>query len=67
MATVIFSGQVLSDVIRVVDFGIGAAPRIVVEQQQPADAMGGHGWSRMEPIPGRTLEALLIAAHVVPV
>lgn len=65
MASIIFSGQVRSDVLRVVDFGIGAVPRIVVEQQQPADAMGGHGWSRLDPIPGSTLEALLIAAHVV--
>lgn len=65
MATVLFSGAVLTQVIRVVDMGTGQTPRILVELQQPADAMGGHGWSPMDPIPRPTLEALLIAAHVI--
>lgn len=65
MATVIFSGVVLTNTLRVVDEGAGANPRIIVEQQQPADAMGSRGWSPMDPIPRATLEALLLAAHVI--
>jgi hypothetical protein len=65
MATVLFSGPVLQQVTRVVDIGAGANPRIVVELQQPVDAMGGHGWTQLDPIPRVTLEALLLAAHLI--
>jgi hypothetical protein len=65
MASVIFSGVVLGGTMRVVDLGAGAVPRVVVEQQQSADAMGGHGWGPVDPIPRATLEALLLAAHVI--
>lgn len=65
MANVIFSGPVLNQTLRVVDHGAGTDPRIVVEVQQPPDAMGGRGWSKLDPIPRDTLQALLIAAHVI--
>ncbi|HZM54127.1 MAG TPA: hypothetical protein VFC03_03785 [Acidimicrobiales bacterium] len=65
MATILFSGPVLANTLRVIDLGAGQVPRVIVEQQQPADAMGGHGWSPMDPIPRATLEALLLAAHVI--
>jgi hypothetical protein len=65
MATVIFSGLVQTNTLRVVDMGVGTTPRIIVEQRQPPDAMGGFGWSPLDPIPRATLEALLIAAHVI--
>lgn len=65
MAVVLFSGPVLTQTLRVIDLGAGQVPRILVEQQQPADAMGGHGWAPMDPIPRPTLEALLLAAHVI--
>jgi hypothetical protein len=65
MATVLFSGPVVGLTLRVVDNGTGATPRIVVEQRQPADAMGGLGWAPFDPIPRATLEALLLASHVI--
>jgi hypothetical protein len=65
MAVVIFSGPVGQATMRVVDMGAGLTPRIIVEQQQIPDAMGTRGWSSMDPIPRATLEALLIAAHVI--
>lgn len=65
MANVIFSGVVLASTMRVVDLGAAAVPRIIVEIRQSPDAMGGFGWSPMDPIPRATLEALLIAAHVI--
>lgn len=65
MAVVLFSGAVLSSTMRVVDLGAGAVPRVIVEQQQQVDAMGGHGWAGVDPIPRATLEALLLAAHVI--
>lgn len=65
MATVIFSGLVAGNTMRVVDAGAGANPRITVEMRSPADAMGTQGWGRFDPIPTPVLEALLIAAHVI--
>jgi hypothetical protein len=65
MATVIFSGAVQANTMRVVDMGAGQTPRIIVEIRQPADAMGGMGWGQLDPIPRGTLEALLLAAHVI--
>lgn len=65
MASVIFSGVVLTNTMRVVDNGTGTAPRIIVEVRQPADAMGGFGWSPFDPIPRATLEALLLASGVI--
>jgi hypothetical protein len=65
VAAIIFSGLVLTNTLRVVDLGVGQVPRIIVEQRQPADAMGGFGWTQLEPIPRATLEALLLAAHVI--
>lgn len=65
MATVIFSGAVLSQTLRVVDSGSGSVPRITVEIRESPDAMGGAGWAKLDPIPTPTLEALLIAAHVI--
>lgn len=65
MATVLFSGPVTGNTLRVVDLGAGTTPRIVVEVRLPADAMGGLGWSPFDPIPRATLEALLLAAGVI--
>lgn len=65
MAVVLFSGPVLSQTIRVVDEGVGTNPRVIVEVQQSADAMGGRGWLPVDPISRATLEALLLAAHVI--
>jgi hypothetical protein len=65
MAIVIFTGPVGGQTMRVVDMGAGQLPRVVVELQQPADAMGGHGWAPLDPIPALTLGALLLAAHVI--
>jgi hypothetical protein len=65
MAVVIFSGAVSGQTMRVVDMGAGQTPRVVVEVQMVADAMGGRGWGPVDPIPGATLGALLLAAHVI--
>jgi hypothetical protein len=65
VANVIFQGQVLGQLMRVVDLGAGLTPRLIVESQQPPDAMGGHGWAPNDPITRATFEALLIAAHIV--
>lgn len=65
VATILFSGLVDGQTIRVVDKGSGAQPRLVVEQRQPADAMGTFGWSLVDPISRQTFEALLIGAGVV--
>jgi hypothetical protein len=65
VASVIFSGIVLQQTIRVVDLGSPSTPRIVVEIRQPADSLGGYGWATMDPISRATLEALLLAAHVI--
>jgi hypothetical protein len=65
MATIIFSGVVLTETLRVVDMGVGTSPRIIVEMQQQPDAMGSRGWSSRDSISQRTLEALLLAAHVI--
>ena len=65
MATIIFQGTVLNQVTRVVDMGSGVVPRVYVELAQPPDHMGGVGWSVLDPIPGATLGALLLAAHVI--
>jgi hypothetical protein len=65
VATILFNGLVLSNTLRVIDMGAGATPRIIVEQRWAADAMGGFGWSSLDPIPRATLEALLLAAHVI--
>lgn len=65
MATIIFSGPVQGNTLRVVDMGTGSNPRVVVEVQQPPDSMGARGWSTMDPIPGATLAALLLASHVI--
>ena len=65
MANVIFSGAVGGQTMRVVDMGTGQLPRVVVELQQTADAMGGRGWAPLDPIPALTLGALLLAAHVI--
>jgi hypothetical protein len=65
LAQVLFAGPVLANTLRVVDLGAGATPRVVVEQQQPADALGSHGWAPLDPIPRATLEGLLLAAHVI--
>lgn len=65
MAAVIFQGEVLDQLVRVVDGGSGTVPRIVVEIQQSPDAMGGRGWSNLDPIPRETLEQLLIASGVI--
>jgi hypothetical protein len=45
--------------------GVGTSPRIIVEMQQQPDAMGSRGWSSRDSISQRTLEALLLAAHVI--
>lgn len=65
VATILFSGLVAGQAMRVVDRGAGAVPRLVVEQQQPADAMGTFGWSQVDPIPRQTFEALLVNSGVV--
>jgi hypothetical protein len=65
MATVLWTGQIAEGGFRVVDMGAGQTPRLIVEQQSPADAMGGHGWNRFEPIPRDVFEGILIAAGVV--
>jgi hypothetical protein len=65
VAVVVFSGPVQTMTLRVVDLGSGQSPRVVVEMRQPPDAMGGTGWAQMDPIPRATLEALLIASHVI--
>jgi hypothetical protein len=63
---VAWTGVIDNETYRVVDNGIGADPRLVVELRQQADAMGARGWSRFEPIPRRVFEQMLIAAKVVP-
>jgi hypothetical protein len=65
MASILFSGVIASQTIRVVDLGAAFTPRLFVEQQQPADAMGTRGWAPLDPIPRATLEALLLATHVI--
>lgn len=65
MASIIWSGVVANSTLRVIDLGVGNAPRLVVESQQPADAMGTHGWSRFDPIPGVVFEGILLAAGVI--
>jgi hypothetical protein len=65
MARVVFSGPIQNDVIRVVDNGAGTNPRLIVEVQQPPDAMGGRGWTPLNPISREQFEALMIAAHVI--
>lgn len=65
MAAVIFMQTVLGTPTRVVDLGTGLTPRLIVEIQGGADAMGGRGWSGMDPIPRAVFEALLIQAGVV--
>jgi hypothetical protein len=65
MATVIFQGLVLTDTVRVVDFGTGQTPRLAVELQLGMDAMGARGWGRMSTLTVDQLAALLIAAHVI--
>lgn len=65
MATVIFQGTVLNQVMRVIDMGSPMVPRVFVEVAQQPDHMGTIGWSTLDPIPGATLGALLLAAHVI--
>ena len=65
MASVIFQQTVVGQVVRVVDAGTGTNPRLTVEIQLPADAMGGQGWNRLDPITVKMFEAILIAAGVI--
>lgn len=65
MAVVIFNQLVLGTTTRVVDLGAGTNPRLVVEIQQFADAMGGRGWSALDPVPRAVFEALLVQSGVV--
>jgi len=44
---VVWMDQVAGATWRLVDMGASAQPRMVLEQQQPPDAMGGVGWSRI--------------------
>jgi hypothetical protein len=62
---VLFLGQVGSQLLRVVDRGVAASPRLVVEAQLAPDAMGLSGWGTVDPITQHQFEALLIGAHVV--
>jgi hypothetical protein len=64
-ARVAWQGQIAGATYRVIDLGAGLTPRVMVEIQAPADAMGGHGWQRFEPIPRDIFEAMLIAAGVI--
>lgn len=65
MAAIIWSGVVLQLTYRVVDNGAGTNPRLIVEQQQAPDAMGGHGWSALNSIDRAIFEGILISAGVV--
>lgn len=65
MAAVIWTGPVGQVTWRVVDNGAGTNPRLIVEQQQPPDAMGGHGWVAFQTIDRAVFEGMLIAAGVV--
>jgi hypothetical protein len=65
MPTIIFSGPVLGQTVRVVDFGTGQTPRLALESQNPPDAMGSMGWSKMFTLTVDQLAALLLAAHVI--
>lgn len=63
---VIWTGPVDGMAMRVVDLGPAAAERLIVEIEQPPDAMGSRGWARMDPIPRRVFERMLVQAGVVP-
>lgn len=62
---VIWQGAVLGENYRVIDTGGLIPPRLVVEVQLRADALGGRGWTQYEPIPTLVFSAMLIAAGVV--
>lgn len=65
MAVVLWSGAIDAATYRVVDLGAGQTPRLVVEIQGQADAMGGRGWQAFDPIPRPVFEQLLIRSGVV--
>jgi hypothetical protein len=65
MAAIIWTGAIQNQTLRVVDLGVGSAPRLIVEQRQPPDAMGGMGWVPMDPIPRSVFEGILLASGVV--
>jgi hypothetical protein len=62
---VVWTGAIETDTYRVVDQGPGSPTRLIVEIRGPADAMGGRGWNRFDPIPRHIFEQLLIAAKVI--
>lgn len=62
---VVWTGQIDTETYRVVDLGVGAPERLIVEIRGSADAMGNRGWQRFEPIPRHVFEAMLIAARVI--
>jgi len=45
---VLWMGEISGFTYRLVDMGAGAEPRVLLEQQQPPDAMGGTGWARID-------------------
>jgi hypothetical protein len=57
-AHIVWSGHDDSGVYRIVDRGVGQAPRFVLERQAEADALGGVGWTRV----GLPLEGILTQA-----
>jgi hypothetical protein len=65
MATVKWTGIIDGNTYRVIDLGVAFNPRVEVEIRQPADRMGGTGWSRFDPIPTAVFSAMLVAAGVV--
>lgn len=65
MATVVWTGTVDGQVVRVVDAGALAPERLIIEVQAPADAMGARGWTRQDLITRSVFQGLLIGAGVV--
>ena len=59
--TIAWQGTVPSGTYRVVDLGAGQDPRVVIERQQPADALGGVGWQRVNLPLDDVLEAVFAA------
>jgi hypothetical protein len=61
----VWQGPLPQGTFRVVDLGVSANPRLVVERQNDPDSLGGRGWTRFEPIPRDVFEAMLIQAGVI--
>jgi hypothetical protein len=54
-------GVVAETTYRLVDLGAGATPRLILEQQQPPDSMGGVGWARISLPLADVLETAFLA------